>query len=227
MIAIPGDHIVKQELTDKIDAQLNALIKPEWLNVTYGIRAWDVACCMEYVPPKETDVVLDIGCGESPFIFYIADYVSKVYGVDNGNFNNYQAWHDTLIEFDDYNNGKVEVITQNAAQLPYLDETFDKIYTFSALEHFADDDELACMKEVYRILKPNGIFGGTIDFNPITEYPDKDNDYVRTYTYESLVRRLIEPSGMLLLGEFHRLNPMPKFVNYLAAPMFFALVKDK
>jgi len=227
MIALPGDHIVENNVILDIEKQCNALIKPEWLNAVYGIRAWDIACCMKYVPPKKTDVVLDIGCGESPFIFFIANYVTKVYGIDNNTFANYMAWFETLTEFDDYNKGKVKVITQNAAKLPFDDESINIVYTFSALEHFDGDDDSKCMKEIYRVLTPGGIFCGTVDFNPVTEYPIEDNNLVRVYTYESLVKRLIEPSGMSLLGEFHRLNPMPESVNYIAAPMFFALVKDK
>ena len=230
MIALTNNNLVDISKTEAINKQLLSIIKLEWIsNNTYWIRPWDFSMCMELVPPKQTDVVLDIGCGISPFIFFIADYVSKVYGIDNGVFSNYKQWHDTLTEFDDYNNGKVEVITQNAAQLPYPNETFDIVYTFSALEHFNDDDESACMKEVYRVLKSNGVFCGTVDFNPITEFPRKGmkKAFTRTYTYEAFISRIIEPSGLSLLGEFHKLNPMPESVAYVAKEMFFALVKDK
>jgi SAM-dependent methyltransferase len=43
-------------------------------------------------------------------------------------------------------------------KFPWPDNTFSYIYTAHMLEHLYRDDALKCLSEVYRVLKPSGIF---------------------------------------------------------------------
>ncbi len=56
---------------------------------------------------------------------------------------------------------------------PFEDNTFDIIFCNHVLEHVEDD--LQCMKELYRIMKPGGygVFQVPIDYNRATTYEDK------------------------------------------------------
>lgn len=215
---------VPPDYTAKYAAESNAMLKPEWHGVAYLPREWDYSMAMYNVGCDPDDIVLDVGCGCSYFIFYIADCVKKVYGIDNATFGCYAKWRKTLKSFNDYNCGKVEVVEGNASVLPFEDESFDKIFSFSALEHFIDDDDTKCVKECFRVLKPGGIFCGTVDYNPLKEWPIEGNTVCRVYTLKSFYARLLEPTGFEMYDKEY-LEPIPEVVNYIATTLFFMFKK--
>jgi len=196
---------------------------------TMSARGWDYAAIIKNADFKSSDIVLDIGCAASYFILYIDQFVGKAYGIDdidNGGFARFtKPWLETLVDFDNYKNGKVEIINQNAVVLPFPDNYFDKVFTTSVLEHFKGEDDRLCVKEIVRVLKVGGSFLGTVDYNPITEYPVKGS-MARTYTYESFLRRILQPSGLTLKGkDFLKDIPIPLTYNEIAEALFFHLEK--
>lgn len=242
MICTQGDRPLSQQYMQTIVDDFSSLLKSKDMGISPQIRQWEYAMAMKYVKPSKHDIVLDIGCGATNFIIFIAHYVSKVFGIDIGTLNEvgieqylsaltpsdnyYSAWLNSLSCYEDFNSGKVEVVTQNARMLPFPDEYFDKVYSFSALQGFEDDDDTLCSKEVFRVLKPGGRFCGTVDFNILTEKPLGENDPRRTYTHDAFLRRIVKPPGFMLLGREDRI-PIPKtMTNYhWRQIMFFALVK--
>jgi len=205
----------------------------------HGNRMHDWATVLHTRSFSPTDVVLDIGCGFAYFLFMIAPRIKKGYGVDDGSFtvyggifsgipDAYNAWLKTLEQQPDYNNGKIEITTQTGANLPFPDKSIDTIVTFSALEHFINDEDIGASQEAYRVLKDDGVFCGTVDFNPLTEKPL--NSYGtpavdgRTYTYDSFFKRIVEPGGWVLTGEDMR-SPIPEAVDYVCRGLFFSLRK--
>jgi len=204
---------------------------------TASARDWDIPAAILNAELQGSEVILDIGCATSYFILYAAQFVSKAYGIDdidNGGFQRFtRPWLLTLSDFEDYRSGKVEIVDQNAARLPFPDDFFDRVFTTSALEHFRDDDDTLCAVEVARVLRPGGYFLGTVDFNPETESPVENNRPVRAaYTYESFMRRVVTPSRLSLKGrDFMKDRPFPcgpdGLTGALAVPLFFWLVKDK
>lgn len=228
MICLPNSVTVTQEYIDEVNEKYHAFVGKEHMNTCTG-RDWDYALAISRADLQQDDIVLDIGCASSYFALYIASRVAKSYGIDD--ISSYAIdwtipWLRALPHFDAYNNGSYVLVFNNAAHMPFPDSMFDKVFTFSALEHFLGDDDSRCAREVARILKPGGLFLGTVDFNPASEYPLDGDDY-RAYTYESLMRRIIEPSGMELVGrdwamDFH----VPDAVDYAAIPLYFELVKS-
>ena len=196
---------------------------------TMSARGWDYAAIIKNADFKSSDIVLDIGCAASYFILYIDQFVGKAYGIDdidNGGFARFtKPWLETLVDFEDYRNGKVKIINQNAAVLPFPDNFFDVVFTTSVLEHFKDEDDILCVKEVNRVLKVGGSFIGTVDYNPITEYPVKGS-VARAYTYDSFLSRILQPSGLALKGkDFLKDMPIPLTYNGIVEPLFFHLVR--
>ena len=51
----------------------------------------------------------------------------------------------------------------DATQLPYPDATFDDVYSISVIEHFKLGTAADAFREVHRVLKPGGLFVGTVD----------------------------------------------------------------
>ena len=95
--------------------------------------------------------VLEAGCGDGSIIFELLSHFDiKCVGIDFSEV----AQKDTISRMSDYN--KVfQYYLGDVHRLPYEDNSFDKIISLGVIEHFRDN--LIIMKEMYRVLKPNGI----------------------------------------------------------------------
>ncbi len=242
MIGTKEEWPLSEEYMAKVASSFSTLLKSNDTGISPFVRQWEYAMVMKYVKPNIEDTVLDIGCGATHFIIFIAPYVAKIYGIDVGeltdvNINTYLSglkptsndyyteWLYSLRHYDDFNSGKVTVITQNARELPFIDGYFDKVYSFSSLHHFESKDDTLCSNEVHRILKPGGIFCGTVNFNALSEKPCGEVDSRRTYTQESFNRRIVKPSGFSLLGKEHQIPKVVEGFHWFRM-MFFALIKE-
>ncbi|MDD5774259.1 MAG: class I SAM-dependent methyltransferase [bacterium] len=95
--------------------------------------------------------------------------------------------------------------------LRYADNTFDRIFCVSTIEHIKDDT--AAMLEMKRVLRPGGMLILTTDFGPeYIRYPYGLNGTVygvykaRRYDEKRLFERIIYPSGMEIIGEVNYKN---------------------
>jgi len=95
--------------------------------------------------------ILDIGCGNYP-LFLMGTVFSEKYGLDkivqqanNKHFPNHNI---TLINFD--------IEAEDA--LPFTDDYFEVITMLAVLEHIEPDRAGKILKEIYRILKPGGMY---------------------------------------------------------------------
>lgn len=84
----------------------------------------------------------------------------------------------------------------NVLELPFKDDTFDAVVSDQVLEHVEGDPFLA-VKEMYRVLKPNGIaLHATCFINPIHGSP---NDYWR-FTPDALKLLTIPYANVIDIG---------------------------
>jgi len=192
-------------------------------------RAWDYAEALEQAGLMPEHVTLDVGCASSYFALYIAKKVKLSYGIDDLMSYAYETytipWMATLRDFEEYQTGRFVLVVSNAARLPFPDGFFDRIFTFSALEHFENDDDIDFAREAARVLKPGGSFLGTVDYNPIDPYPLKDYPICRVYSHKTFYERIVLPSGLKLIGkdfEADRADPQDNYVEAL----FFHLTKE-
>ena len=103
--------------------------------------------------PRPTKV-LDLGCGEGDSIDLFRRLSEDViwYGVDIENspeVKQRDRESDSFASFDGIN-------------LPYPDNYFDLIYSHQVLEHVRHPDAL--IADAFRVLKPNGIFLGSVSY---------------------------------------------------------------
>jgi len=109
--------------------------------------------------PKESKV-LDLGCGlNGLFLQKIQDSISEGVGLDLKINNNFK-------------NDKIKLLSHNLDNpLPFENNYFDVITSLANLEHLNYPENV--LKEIYRVLKPNGILlltTPTIYSKPVLEF---------------------------------------------------------
>lgn len=114
--------------------------------------------------------ILDVGCGPGNLISRLLPW-GEVIGAD--------ASADALTFCQQEHNVQVKPILTK--ELPFADNTFDFIFAIEVLEHIEDD--ISAMKEIYRILKPNGFLIATVPaFMFLWGAHDESYGHFRRYT---------------------------------------------
>jgi ubiquinone/menaquinone biosynthesis C-methylase UbiE len=151
---------------------------------------------------EKGDKVLDLGCGEGRHVYAAyAEQDVQVVGVDLC-LKDLQTAKERYEPYIDQENSNKQfaLINGNALQLPFADNTFDKIICSEVLEHIPDYEGV--LKEIKRILKPNGLFAASVPrFWPewlcwhfSDEYHENEGGHIRIFL-ESQLRRKIENQG--------------------------------
>ena len=117
----------------------------------YEVTGW----ALSYWEMQEDDRVLDIGCGGGATLHRMAEKVTSghVTGVD---------YSDVSVETSRRNNeknirsGKMDVLEGSVENLPFADDSFDKIITVESFYFWPEPQEN--LKEVRRVLKEGGTF---------------------------------------------------------------------
>ncbi len=120
-----------------------------------------VRTIFEWLDPQDDHLILDMPCGRG-FYLNMLRYVSdcKLVGAD---------LDEEVIAKARRNVGHLPRLMLNHASiyaLPYPDNTFDAVIASEILEHL--DDDLAGLRELYRVLKPGGVIAVTV---PNANYP--------------------------------------------------------
>lgn len=231
MLTVPNLTNIQEEV-ETFATGFNQLIGEERTKI-YGGRFWDYYMAFKHGDFTPNDVVLDIGGGFSHFMVFLTQHIKQGIIVDNASWTwpvpTFWDWYKTLFDYDVFLAGKLSVVIQNAEELPFQNNWFDKVVSFSALEHFGKHNDSKAALEIRRVLKQGGYFLGTVDFNAYTELPAVEgNPYC--YTYQSFLERVIRPSELILYGSSREVagladfNPDNNNQNYVSA-LFFKLVK--
>lgn len=115
---------------------------------------------------------------------------------------------------------------------------FDRIACVSVLEHVASDEDVFLIRKLAEALKPGGILVVTVDYGPEdVGWPLRTENVMgggRMYGPEQIWSRIIEPSGLRLVGEERKFpfRPLdneipgidPLYVSYTS--ICLVLVKD-
>lgn len=121
---------------------------------------------------KPGDLVLDVGAGFGRHCFELARRGANVVALDYaqeevvGTRNTFGAMvAQGEIPLERY----VGALRGDATILPFPDNTFDHVITSEVLEHIQND--VAAIAEMFRVLKPGGVFAGTVP----SWFPEKVN----------------------------------------------------
>ena len=171
-----------------------------------------------------TGKILDIGCGKMPYKNHILmnSSVEEYIGLDI----------ESAIDYD--KNIKPDY-TWDGVKMPFEDNSFESTIGTEVLEHCPNPEII--LKEVYRVLKPGGVFIFTVPF--LWNLHEVPNDEYR-YTPFSLERHLknsgfkdvqIKSSGgwhsslAMMLGLWIRRSPMGSFKRKILARLIKPVMK--
>ena len=117
----------------------------------YEVTGW----ALSYWEIQEDDRVLDIGCGGGATLHRMAEKVTSghVTGVDYSDVSEETSRRNNEKNI---SSGKMDVLEGSVENLPFADDSFDKIITVESFYFWPDPQEN--LKEVRRVLKKGGTF---------------------------------------------------------------------
>ena len=112
---------------------------------------------------KSKAKILDVCCGDGEYCRLFSLKGLETHAIDKEQ-STHKLWQENCYKKCDFTH----------EQIPFPDNTFDYVFTKSAIEHFSDTDRF--LREIRRVLKPNGV---VVILTPAWEYNYKDffNDY--------------------------------------------------
>ena len=115
-----------------------------------------------HFPLASGDLVLDLGCGEGRHVIsaYLEAEVHSI-GVDLS-LDDLKTTRDKFSDFAEPDNEarSFGLSSANALELPFADNTFDKVICSEVLEHIPD--YRGALNEIQRVLKPGGLFCASV-----------------------------------------------------------------
>lgn len=158
--------------------------------------------------------VLEVGAGASGFQFALAEFGVDMTSVDPLiNPSKSVDWIFTSKEFQHLNKSfgdRVNFIQDFLQNAKLDDNSYDRVFSISAIEHIPAEEIAPLVKEIARILKPSGLFIATIDLF-LDCYPFTDKVSNRFGSNISIFN-LIQDSGLTIKqGNPQELYGYPEF----------------
>jgi SAM-dependent methyltransferase len=100
---------------------------------------------------KPADIILDIGCGDGALALILGKGAAKVVGLD---INASAVDRANSMATVTANSIKAEFFCKKLEEAGFVDDYFDKIFSFSVIEHIPNYVEV--LREAHRVLKPGG-----------------------------------------------------------------------
>lgn len=164
------------------------------------------------VKVKSGEVVLDIAAGTGIFLIEMAKDGAVCYGIDASPKMLEQL--KLKIEQKGLEGNVKEVRVCDADRLPYPDDFFDWVTCVGMLEYYPMECAEAVLKEIGRVLKPNGKC--FIDLVNPTHEEAQRRDYVYKYDLEAF-EDMIDRLGFKILAK----NPAGWMKQYLLVHLSF------
>jgi ubiquinone/menaquinone biosynthesis C-methylase UbiE len=159
-------HIIR----GKIRRRLYLLVRPIDL-----WRVFEFPIVLEYLVPQHGEQILDVSSPKLFSLYTATKSHSKVYAMDI-----YDDGGLTISEFYKSMTGinNLFLLIGDVRKLPFDDQTFDKVFSISVLEHIFPEygGDAIALKEIARVLKPSGVVIVTLPFTKqsYSEYKNED-----------------------------------------------------
>ena len=101
--------------------------------------------------------LLDVGCGRGEILRHAAQLGADAYGIDYATVAVNMSQH-VIESVNGVAPGLTAVMQADAKKLPFPDGAFDRVLMFDVVEHLYPWELQQSLKEVYRVLKSDGMF---------------------------------------------------------------------
>jgi len=182
-------------------------------NRLWPIKYWEYPWTITNSRLTRQMKILDIGSGWSLFPMYLARHGHQVDAIDID--------EDQMTKISPFlakiQGAEINYRAQNVLDMDYEDETFDRVFCISVLEHIEEEEvdgklvnyhsrnlDIKAMSEMLRVLKPSGLLLMTVDWS---ENPSRR----RVYKLRDIHERLLYPYRHLL---FNDKRPSVEWNNY-------------
>ncbi len=182
-------------------------------------KIYEFVSMMRLTELKKTDTVLDLGCGEGTLTLALAKSVKKAIGIEiipnliaDAKFKARELAGRVDTEFH----------CEKIENLKLAPESFDKVFSFSVIEHIPNYMEV--FEELFKLLKKDGEL--IISVDSFSDF-DKDLKDLHRRTFEVQKYFLKEELRDLLLNlGFRDIEIIPIFKSQFAKKWFTRVMKD-
>lgn len=174
-------HVIQgsyQDLTENMERQCPVDIAGPYRDWDAGrVGDWEdrmvFSYMLDFLPAQAR--VLDVGFGDGWPGLLIAPYVREVVGIDIA------AQRVRKAKENQHQRGimNASFLQMSGEKMEFADATFDGVFSFSCIEQ---TDSFATVKEIYRVLKPNGMLIGHVQ--DLTRFPSGESFFRLTPTAE-------------------------------------------
>jgi ubiquinone/menaquinone biosynthesis C-methylase UbiE len=158
--------------------------------------------CIDFINNlKETDIVADCGCGNGRHLLPAAAHCSKAFGID------LSKKLLTLVQrkVTEKNINNITLLHGNMVHLPFRDDSLDVILCIASLHNVKGrTNRQAAIREIYRILKPQG--------TALVSVWSRWQDRYRTYFLKQFFRQSCEFGDITIYWRQHGLD-IPRFYH--------------
>lgn len=184
-----------------------------WLydpNFQESNKMWEYCWMIRHSKIKSPAKILDVGGASTLFSFYLASKGCEVAIIDNdwancGSIGNAKYVAQKM-------NWKLQAFDRCASRpFPFPDNAFDFIFSICTIEHLSKATRQHMMKEIGRLIKPQGIVGLTMDYDDAREIKLAGTDKgLRFSHFLKIKEQILMPSGLKIYGNSGLIDNMPQ-----------------
>jgi ubiquinone/menaquinone biosynthesis C-methylase UbiE len=177
----------------------NLVYVDDGFKLTHWFRMWEYLSVYHYaLKPLGRDAkILDCGGAGSCFPFWLGEQGRHVRVID------IQSFHTSLSNLVAEARGleSLEFAAESMMDIKASDNTFDCVYSVSVLEHLPPEEREKALREIHRVLKPNGTLALTFDFgDDVVLHPGRSHGSLVCVASISEISSLLENSPFEIVG---------------------------